>query len=80
MATTKAAVRRVIRSPVFVPAPGHRIGNKNIMNRRNPAFKIKKLLPETKIIQIKKNGRVLRSMNVRRKTMISQAEESCDFN
>ena len=68
MARTKAAVRRVNSGPVFVPAPDHRIGNKNIMNRKNPNFKIKKLLPETKRVQVKKNGQVLRPMNVRRKT------------
>ena len=47
MARTKAIVRRTNNDPVFVPAPGHRTGNKNIMNSRNPTFKIKKRLPET---------------------------------
>ena len=33
-ARTKLTVRRKL-GPMFVPAPGHRIRNKNIMNRRN---------------------------------------------
>ena len=31
-------------------------------------FKIKTLLPEQKVIQIKKNGQVIRTVTVRRKT------------
>ena len=31
-------------------------------------FKIKTLLPEQKVVQIKKNGQVIRSVTVRRKT------------
>ena len=31
-------------------------------------FKIKTLLPEQKIVQIKKNGQVIRTVTVRRKT------------
>ena len=69
MARNSSTVRRVNREPVFVPAPGHRIGNKNIMNRRNNQFKIKKILPEAKPIQLKKNGQVLRTMNVHRKAI-----------
>ena len=46
MARTKATVRRS-RQPTFVPAPGQRIGNKNIMNGRNTMLKIKTLLPQT---------------------------------
>ena len=34
MARTKATVKR-LRQPTFVAAPGQRIGNKNILNRRN---------------------------------------------
>ena len=37
MARTKATVRRLNR-PTFVAAPGQRIGNKNIMNRRLSVF------------------------------------------
>ena len=36
-------------------APGQRIRNKNIMNRRQPMFKIKTLLPEIKQVEVKKN-------------------------
>ena len=51
MAKTKATVRRL---PSLVPAPGQRIGNKNIMNRRNAMFKLKNLLPQPKHIEVKK--------------------------
>ena len=44
MARTKPTVRRLNRS-TFVAAPGQRIGNKSIMNRRQSMFKIKILLP-----------------------------------
>ena len=51
MARAKAIVRRL---PTVVPAPGWRIGNKNIMNRQNAMFKIKTLLPQSKQIKVKK--------------------------
>ena len=49
MTRTKATIRRLGRT-IFVPAPGKRISNKSIINRRlrNAPFKIKKLLPQTK--------------------------------
>ena len=40
MARAKATVRRLNR-PMFVAVPVQRIGNKNIMNRRQSMFKIK---------------------------------------
>ena len=46
MARAKATVRRLNR-PTFAAAPGQRIGNKNIMNRRQSMFKTKTLLPQT---------------------------------
>ena len=46
MARTKATVRR-LGQPTFMAAPGQRIGNKNILNRRNSMFKLKTLLPQT---------------------------------
>ena len=67
MARTKATVKRLNR-PTFVAAPGQRIGNKNIMNRRQSTFKIKTLLPPIKQVEVKKNGQVFRRMNVRRKS------------
>ena len=53
MARRKATVRR-LRQPTFVAAPGQRIGNKNIMKRKNSMFKIKTLLPQTPHIEVKK--------------------------
>ena len=53
MARIKGTVRR---TPVTMPA---RIGNKNILNRslRVLPFKIKKILPETKTVSVKKTDR-----------------------
>ena len=55
MAKTKATVRR-LRTPSFVLSPRHRIDNKNILNKRlrNAPFKLKKLLPEKKKVEVKK--------------------------
>ena len=66
MARKKATVRR-LRQATFVAAPGQRIGNKNILNRKNSMFKIKNLLPQTLQIEVKKNGQVVRRINIRRK-------------
>ena len=53
MARTKATVRRLNR-PTFVAAPGQRIGNKNIMNRKQSMFKIKTVLPQTEQVEVEK--------------------------
>ena len=78
MARTKLTVRRTL-GPMFVPAPGHRIGNKNIINRRNNQFKIKNLLLETKDVQVKKNGQFIRTMNVRRKSIYFSGKRRLRF-
>ena len=59
MVRTKAATKRL---PNFIPLTGKRIENKNILNRRptNPAFKLKKTLPQTLQLEAKKNGEVIR--------------------
>ena len=67
MASTKATVRK-LNQPTFVAAPGQRIGNNNIMDRRNSMFKIKTLLPQALRVEVKKNGQVVRRVNVRRKS------------
>ena len=67
MARAKGTVRRLNRQ-TFVAAPGQRIGNKNIMNRRKSMFEFKTLLPQIKQIEVKKNGQVVRRMTVRRKS------------
>ena len=61
MDRTKATVRRLNR-PTFVAVPGQRIGNKNIINRRQSMFKIKTLLPQIEQVEVKKNGQVIRRM------------------
>ena len=44
MARTKATVRR-INAPSFVAAPGQKIGNKNILNRKMQDLKLKIVCP-----------------------------------
>ena len=65
MARTKATVRR-INAPSFVVALGQRIGNKNILKRKNQKFEIKTFLLQQKQKEIKKNSQVIRKMIVRR--------------
>ena len=67
MARTKATVRKL---PVIVNQQ-QRIGNNNILNirLRNMPFKIKRIRPRTKRVDAKKNGQVVRQMNVRREAI-----------
>ena len=58
MARAKATVRR-LNKLTFVAAPSQRIGNKNIMNRRNSMFKLKTLLPQTLRVEAKKMDKLL---------------------
>ena len=53
MARTKATVRR-INATSFVVALGQRIGNKNILKRKNQKFEIKTFLLQQKQKEIKK--------------------------
>lgn len=80
MATTKATVRR-LRTPTFVSTTEHRINNKNILNRRlrNAPFKLKKMLPEQRKIEVKKTGQVVRTMKVRRKTIYFTGKRKLQF-
>ena len=56
MARTKATLRRIPQAPI------QRVSNNRILNRRvrNAPYKIKKLLPQTKVVKVKKNSQVLR--------------------
>ena len=47
------------------------MGVKKIENRRvrNRRFKIKKMMEQPRIVEVKQNGRVVRRMVVRRKTI-----------
>ena len=58
MARVKVTVRR-LNKLTFVAAPSQRIGNKNIMNRRNSMFKLKTLLPQTLRVEAKKMDKLL---------------------
>ena len=64
MARPKATVRRIPQVSI------QRIGNKNILNRqiRNGLYKIKKVLPQSKALEVKQNVRVIRGMPERRKS------------
>ena len=66
MARTKTTVRRLNRL-TFLAVLGQRIGNKNIISRRQPMFKMK-ALPQIKQVEVKKIGQVLRRMTVQRKS------------
>ena len=52
------------------PRPSGGIGVKNMerFRKRNRDIKIKKVLSQSKVVQVKKNGLVVRTMTVRRKT------------
>ena len=65
MARIKLIVRRLAVTLAFVPVPGQ--GNKRITRKRKKEFKIKKLLPQLRTIQVKQNGQVIRTMKVHRK-------------
>ena len=69
MVRKKATMRRL---PQVLVNPQGCISNKNILNRRsknNIPFKIKKLLPQSRVLELKKNGQVVLKMNVRRKNI-----------
>ena len=53
MARTKATVRRL---QTFIPAQGERIYNKDIRRQINATVKMKKLLPQTKVVEVKANS------------------------
>ena len=74
MARTKATVTRL---PITML---HRIGNKNILNKRLRVlpFKIKRILSETKRVSIKK-GQTIREMNVRRKATYFSGKNRLHF-
>ena len=49
------------------PVPTGGIGVKKMMTKHNKSIKIKKLLPQPRMVSVKKNGQALRRMTVRRK-------------
>ena len=53
MARIKATVRRL---QTFIPAQGERIYNKDIRRQINATVKMKKLLPQTKVVEVKANS------------------------
>ena len=42
---------------------------KEITQRSNARFKIKKVIPQRRVIQVKKRGNIFRTMNVRRRVI-----------
>ena len=63
MPNTQVRATRPVRPP--------RMGVKKIENRRvrNRRFKIKKMMEQPRIVEVKQNGRVICRMVVRRKTI-----------
>ena len=57
--------RRINRSR---PSGGIGVKNMERFRKRNRDIKIKKVLPQSKVVQVKKNGVVVRTMTVPRKT------------
>ena len=45
------------------------VAQKQIQQRRNARFKIKKVIPQRRVIQVKKRGNIVRKMNVRRRAI-----------
>ena len=72
MTRTKATVRGLSQV---------RIGSKNILNRRirNIPFKIKQILPQSKRVDVTKNGQVVRRINVRRKAVYFFGKRRLNF-
>lgn len=66
MVRTKVTGRRISQ---IQPVP-EVIGNKNILNTRirNAPYKMKKALPQSRMMELMQNGRFVRRMNVRRKS------------
>ena len=66
----RLAMQRTVASPRQVPVRAPRIRVKNIEGRiRNRTFKIKKLLAQQKVVEVKKNVCVVCRMAVRRSTV-----------
>ena len=90
MATTRAAPRRNLRRrPGWVAAavaarlqrPTGGIGVKNIENirRRNKDIKIRRLIPQSKHIEVKHRGRVVRKMTVRRHAIFPEIRHEREY-
>ena len=80
MARTKITVRWL---PQVVVNPQAHICSKNILNRRarNIPFKKKKLLPQSKVAEVKTNGQVVPKKRIsEEKTSVSQVEDAFIFN
>ena len=58
----------VARQIDLCPSGGIGVKNMDRFRKRNRDIKIKKVLPQSKIVQVKKTGVVVRTMTVRRKT------------
>ena len=65
MARTRMGQTSWVRNNAGPRSP--RAGKKQITRPRNKRFKLKKLLPQSKRIQVKKNGQIVRTMKVNRK-------------
>ena len=77
MARTKATVRRLPPA-----APQRRVGNKNILNRRerNIPFKIKKLLSQFKVVTVKKKPSSKTNEHEKKKHIFFRKEKTSILN
>ena len=50
--------KRRLRQLTFVAAPGQRIGNESTLNKRQSRFKIKRFLPQTLQVEVKKMAKL----------------------
>ena len=78
MARTKLVLKKTRPTPVDFTsvrvATTKKIARKKGSHRKN--VKIKKLLPQAKQIEVKKNGEVVRRITVRRKTIYPPTKEN----
>ena len=56
-----------------------KIGNKNILNRKLKNIKKKPTHTQSKVVEVKKNGRVIRRMNARRKSYYYSGKKGSGF-
>ena len=69
--TSMHPARRIKRP---LPSGGIGVKNMEVFGKRNRDIKIKKVLPQSKVVQVKKNGVVVRTMTVRRETYFPEEE------
>ena len=72
---------RASQAPGVEEEPPPRTGNKNILNShvRNRIIKTKRILSQFKKVQVKKNSRVIREMNIRQRTRFPSGKGPVEY-